>query len=83
MPAAANPRRRRRSNPVESAAAKRTAKEIAKVLQEATRLKDDEILELVTGFLPAPGIDVMRSKGFQAWSLQETPELVRSYFCRG
>ncbi|MDP8207135.1 MAG: hypothetical protein P9L92_10770 [Candidatus Electryonea clarkiae] len=34
------------------------------ILQEAKNVKHGEIIELVTSFLPAPGIDIMKSKGF-------------------
>ncbi|UCH85234.1 MAG: DUF1858 domain-containing protein, partial [Candidatus Latescibacterota bacterium] len=51
---------------------------INRVLKEGARLKDREILELVTAFLPAPGIDVMKSKGFVVWAVQEAPELVKT-----
>jgi len=52
------------------------------VLQKAANLQETEILELVTTFLPAPGIDIMREKGFLVWSVQEEPELFRSYFAK-
>lgn len=52
---------------------------ITKVLPAVTRLQPAEILELITTFLPAPGIDVMKGKGFLAWSVQEEPELIRTY----
>jgi hypothetical protein len=55
---------------------------ITRVLPAATRLQQTEILELITTFLPAPGIDVMQGKGFLAWSVQEEPELIRTYFTR-
>jgi len=55
---------------------------ITRVLPAANRLQQTEILELITTFLPAPGIDVMKGKGFLAWSVQEEPELIRSYFTR-
>jgi hypothetical protein len=42
---------------------------------------DGKITELVTGFLPAPGIDIMRGKGFRTWCRQDGP-LVRTYFSR-
>ena len=48
----------------------------------ATRLGEGEILELITTFLPAPGIDVMKGNGFLAWSVQEDPELMRTYFAK-
>lgn len=53
---------------------------IAKLLPAAIRLQQMEILELITPFLPAPGIDVMKGKGYLAWSVQEEPELIRTYF---
>lgn len=55
---------------------------ITKVLPAATRLQQTEILELITTFLPAPGIDVMKGKGFLAWSVQEAPVLIRTYFTK-
>ena len=55
---------------------------VTEVLQKATRLQQTEILELITTFLPAPGIDVMKSKGFLVWSVREEPELIRTYFSK-
>jgi hypothetical protein len=55
---------------------------VNRVLKEGARLKEGEILELVTTFLPAPGIDVTKSKGFVFWTVQETPELVKTYFSK-
>lgn len=52
------------------------------VLQKATGLQETEILELITTFLPAPGIDIMKNKGFLTWSVQEGPELIKSYFSK-
>jgi hypothetical protein len=54
---------------------------IVAVLQQAARLKPGQILELVTGYLPAPGIDVMKQKGLLVWSVQEAG-LVRTYACK-
>jgi hypothetical protein len=51
---------------------------IATVLQEAARLQPAEIIELVTNFLPAPGIDIMRKRGLLVWSVQEQSELIRT-----
>jgi hypothetical protein len=42
---------------------------ITEVLPAAVRLQQEEMLELVTTFLPAPGIDVMTGKGYLAWSV--------------
>ncbi len=52
------------------------------VIQKATHLQETEILELITTFLPAPGIDIMKNKGFLVWSEQEEPELIRTYFSK-
>jgi hypothetical protein len=55
---------------------------IAEVLRQATLLKPGEILELVTHYLPAPGIDIMKSKGYCVWSSQSTPEVIRTFICK-
>jgi len=50
--------------------------------EEATRLQPGEIVELVTTFIPAPGIDIMKQRGFAVWALEETPELIKTYFTK-
>ncbi|MBT4864244.1 MAG: DUF1858 domain-containing protein [Planctomycetaceae bacterium] len=52
------------------------------VLRKATRLNDGEMLELVTTFLPAPGIDMVRSKGFRVWPREEPSGLVCTYISK-
>jgi len=52
------------------------------VLKKATRLQQAEIVELITTFVPAPGIDVMRNKGFLVWAVQEDQGLIRTYFSK-
>ncbi len=52
------------------------------VLQKAKDVKKGEIIELVTSFLPAPGIEVMRSKGYSVWVKKESEELIKSYFLK-
>jgi hypothetical protein len=52
---------------------------IAVVLQAAPRLHAPEIIELITKFVPAPGIDFLRKKGFQVWSVRGDGKLVRTY----
>ena len=37
------------------------------IMRESKNVKPGEIIELVTTFLPAPGIDTLRSKGYSAW----------------
>jgi len=53
---------------------------ITYVLKEAKKLKDNEIIELVTSFLPAPGIDVMRNKNYESWTCKENDSIFKSYF---
>ena len=55
---------------------------IVAILQEAARLQPGEMSELVTTFLPAPGIEIMKHKGLLVWSLQQAPELIRTYVSR-
>jgi len=51
------------------------------LLQRARKMQAGEIVELVTTYLPVPGIDIMKEKGFQAWSVTRG-DLVKTYFCR-
>jgi len=53
-----------------------------RVWRAAKELRESEILELVTTFLPAPGIDVVKAQGFLAWSVEEDSGLIRTYFTR-
>jgi len=55
---------------------------IASVLQAAARLHSTEIIELITTFVPAPGIDILKKKGFLVWSVREDGKLVRTYVLR-
>jgi hypothetical protein len=50
------------------------------MLQEAKNLKEGEIIELTTRFLPAPGIDRMKSKGYSVWTVKQEDDLIKSYF---
>jgi hypothetical protein len=52
------------------------------VLQAAKEVKIGEMIELVTTFLPAPGIDTMRAKGYSVWTTQCDDETVRTYFLK-
>jgi hypothetical protein len=49
------------------------------VLQEAGRLRSGEILALSTTFLPAPGIDLVRGKGFLVWPVREADGSIKTY----
>ena len=52
------------------------------VLREANKLKKGEVLELTTTFLPAPGIDTMKSKGYSVWTMKEDENLIKTYFLK-
>lgn len=52
---------------------------LVRVLQEVAKLEPGQIAELITGFVPAPGIDVMRKKGLRVWCMEESPDLVRTF----
>jgi TusA-related sulfurtransferase len=52
------------------------------VLREAKKLNKGAIIELVTTFLPAPGIDSMKSKGYSVWSIKDEDGIVRTYFLK-
>jgi len=52
------------------------------ILKEARNVKKGEIIELITSFLPAPGIDILKSKGYSVWTRKESDVLIRSYFLK-
>jgi hypothetical protein len=52
------------------------------ILQEARNVQKGEIIELITSFLPAPGIDRMKSKGYSVWTVKEEDNLIKSYFLK-
>jgi Domain of unknown function (DUF1858) len=52
------------------------------LLRAAKELAYGEIVQLVTSHVPAPGIDVMRRKGYLIWTTAHGQE-VRTYFTRG
>jgi len=52
------------------------------LMEEARTVRKGEIIELVTSFLPAPGIDIMKSKGYSAWTRKEGSNLFKSYFLK-
>jgi len=55
---------------------------VVTVLQAAARMEPTEIVELITSFVPAPRIDVMKGKGYLVWPVQEADDLVRTYFSK-
>ena len=40
------------------------------LLRVARDLEEGEIVELVTSHLPAPGIDILRGKGYRTWTIE-------------
>jgi hypothetical protein len=53
---------------------------VAAILQSAVRLRPAGIIELITTFIPAPGIEILNKKGFLVWSVREEQTgLVRTY----
>jgi hypothetical protein len=52
------------------------------ILRGAKKLAKGDIIELKTTFLPAPGIEVMRSKGYKSWSVKHDGELILTYFMK-
>jgi hypothetical protein len=55
---------------------------LARVLAEAKKVDKGGIIELVTTFLPAPGIDVLKSKGYSVWTVKGEEGIIRSYFLK-
>jgi hypothetical protein len=55
---------------------------VVAVLREAKKLKRGKIIELITTFLPAPGIDTMRAKGFLVWTTKSDGDTIRTYFMK-
>jgi hypothetical protein len=55
---------------------------VTTVLQAAARLQPTEIIELITTFLPAPGIDILKKKGLLVWSMEDESKLIRTYVSR-
>jgi TusA-related sulfurtransferase len=55
---------------------------VVTLLQRAAKLQPGEMLELITTFLPAPGIDILKSKGLQVWSMEDEGKLIRTYVAR-
>ena len=52
------------------------------ILEKARDVKKGEIIELITSFLPAPGIDVLKSKGYSVWTKKESDDIIKSYFLK-
>jgi len=52
------------------------------IMEKAKEVRKGEIIELVTSFLPAPGIDILKNKGYSVWTRKEGDDLIKSYFLK-
>jgi hypothetical protein len=52
------------------------------ILRDTKNVKKGDIIELVTSFLPAPGIEILKSKGYSVWTRREGDDLIKSYFLK-
>jgi uncharacterized protein (DUF2249 family) len=55
---------------------------VQRVLNECKNLKDGEIYELITPFLPAPLIDAARKQEYLTWSRKEEEDVFKTYFMK-
>jgi hypothetical protein len=51
------------------------------LLRAAKDLGEGEIAEFVTAHLPAPGIDILRNKGYRTWTVEDDAS-IRTYVMR-
>lgn len=52
------------------------------VLKQIKELKEGEIFELITPFVPVPLIDMVKDKGYAAWTKRGEEGRVLTYICR-
>lgn len=52
------------------------------ILKKAREVQEGKIIELITSFLPAPGIDILKSKGYSVWTKKESEDIIKSYFLK-
>lgn len=55
---------------------------IVLILERQRDLNSWDIIELITSFLPAPWIDLLKSKWYLAWSTKESTNTIKSYFLK-
>jgi len=53
---------------------------MGRVLVELKEINSGNIYELITPFLPAPLLDKVKAQGFNVWSNEKHPDMVKSYF---
>lgn len=52
------------------------------IMRGAKKLVAGDIIELTSDFVPAPGIDVMRRKGYKVWVSRESGSVIKTYFLK-
>jgi len=52
---------------------------LTELLAKAQKLQSGEMLVLVTDYLPAPGIDIIKKRGFLVWATREGDEIIKTY----
>jgi len=67
---------------VEGQAGDKDQMTVVAVSREANSIEKGQIVELITTFLPAPGIDSMRSKGYSVWTTRSDGDEIRTYFLK-
>jgi hypothetical protein len=55
-----------------------TVMPINPLLRVAKELDDGEIAQFVTSHLPAPGIDILRAKGYRTWTVEDD-RVIKTY----
>ena len=53
---------------------------ITRIAKAFKDLAEHQVIELKTTILPAPGIDVARSRGIRTWTVREQNDLYETYF---
>jgi hypothetical protein len=66
----------------ESKAENKDEMTLVTILKKSKKVKPGEIIELVTTFLPAPGIATLQSKGYSVYVKKEEGETIKSYFLK-
>lgn len=55
---------------------------IVRVIRASNDLITGDIIELITTFVPAPGIEKLKERGFQTWTTQENDGIIKNYFLK-
>ncbi len=53
-----------------------------RVAEETANLEPGQIYQLITPFMPAPLLDVIRSKGYQVWTKKVVDNQYNNFFCK-